>query len=224
MVRLLLALEKSSHCLYEEVNEAVSLHDDLYLVGSADKMDQLEYLLPFCDVALVGPTLEGKPTADFFRNMRSKNQDIRILVIGIDDDPNVILRYIEAGASGYILQSASASDVRSQVAAAREGQAMVSPSVAARMMQRVAQLARQPVSHARINERVGDIDELTPREMEVLELVECGLSNQEIAAKLFIQCGTVKNHVHNILKKLEASNREIAAAIYKAYQREEAVI
>jgi DNA-binding NarL/FixJ family response regulator len=98
---------------------------------------------------------------------------------------------------------------------AQENQAIVSPKMAAVLMSRVVELARLL---AEIKPAVYETNGLTPREMEVLSLIEKGMSNQEIADRLFIEVGTVKNHVHSILEKLEVGSRNDAAAYLSLIQ------
>jgi two-component system nitrate/nitrite response regulator NarL len=83
------------------------------------------------------------------------------------------------------------------------------------MISRIAELA-QPYST--IEPGMDEVTELTPREREVLDLIGAGLSNQEIAVRLVIEVGTVKNHVHNILRKLDVSSRQDAAVYWGAIQ------
>jgi DNA-binding NarL/FixJ family response regulator len=95
------------------------------------------------------------------------------------------------------------------VRAAQRDAALVSPRIAAALMSRISELANWGPE---TDTGAASIEALTPREREVLGLVAQGLSNKEIAERLYIQTGTVKNHVHNIFKKLDVSNREEAAA------------
>jgi DNA-binding NarL/FixJ family response regulator len=96
------------------------------------------------------------------------------------------------------------------IRAAYRGEALVSPEIAGALMSRVTELAQIFAEVTSIPESV----ELTSREHEVLKLVAKDLSNQEIADRLVIEVGTVKNHVHSILQKLNASSREDAAAYW----------
>jgi DNA-binding NarL/FixJ family response regulator len=82
------------------------------------------------------------------------------------------------------------------------------------MMERIAQLSRHQVHAVSFQGRQELVDELTSRECEVLDLIGAGYTNKDIASKLVIECGTVKNHVHNILRKLETNNRHDAVALY----------
>jgi DNA-binding NarL/FixJ family response regulator len=121
------------------------------------------------------------------------------------------LTYIEAGAAGYVLKEASVEDLVENIRAVADGQALVSPVIARTLMERVADLVRICDD---LGITVGGIAELTRRETEVLELIAQGKTNQEIADEMIIELGTVKNHVHNLLKKLNVSNRAEAARYF----------
>jgi DNA-binding NarL/FixJ family response regulator len=138
-----------------------------------------------------------------------------VIITGVTDDPKVILRYVEAGAVGYILRQESVEEIIEKLQALQEDKALVSPTIAAQMMERLAQLSTLRSLALLTEARINQLDTLSPREMEILHLISIGHTNQEIAGRLFIECGTVKNHVHNILKKLEASNRQDAAKVYQ---------
>jgi DNA-binding NarL/FixJ family response regulator len=130
------------------------------------------------------------------------------LVSGLPESESVILQYVMAGASGYVLQNVPAEQLLDNVRAVHEDKALVSPRVAAALMDRVAELAQVSSQYDLDPHAVAD---LTPRERDVLNLIGEGLTNQEIASRLVIEVGTVKNHVHSILRKLDVSNREEAA-------------
>ena len=114
-----------------------------------------------------------------------------------------------AGASGYVLQEVSIDKMFDNIRAAYDDQALISPQMAAAFMEHIAELAQVA---SRVSLDVTAYESLTPRELEVLELIDAGLTNLQIAERLFIEVGTVKNHVHNILSKLEVSSRSDAAA------------
>lgn len=169
------------------------------------------------DVMLVSTNLPGNDALDLVKACRSTRPLVRILVMGLPETEPVILTYIEAGATGYILKEDSVADLLKNIQAAYRGEARISPQIAMSLMARINQLA----------EEITDVDvgyyaELTRREREVLDLIGEGLSNQEIADRLYIELGTVKNHVHRILDKLNVSNRHDAAAYLVLVERRKA--
>lgn len=178
------------------------------LVTTAD--DALKQLERYeCNIVLASATLADNGALLLTKEISQNHPDIKVLVVGLPKSKSAILQYVMAGASGYVLQDVTVDDLIENVRAVQEDKALVSPSMAAAFMEHIAELAHisagpylQPSAYS----------ELTPRELEVLELISEGLSNQEIADKLYIEVGTVKNHVHNILKKLDVANREDAAA------------
>jgi DNA-binding NarL/FixJ family response regulator len=132
-----------------------------------------------------------------------------VLALGLTEEKKRVLRYVEAGASGYILKDDSLEDLIEIVRATQEGKVFVSPQIAAAMMERLSDLAQ---IFAGVENNLTDTTTLTSREMEVLELISKGYTNQQIAQNLVIEVGTVKNHVHNILEKLNVNSRGEAAA------------
>ncbi len=162
-----------------------------------------------CEIALVAATLPENGALKITEAIANQAASVKVLVIGLPRSKNAILQYVAAGASGYVLQEVSIERLLQHVRAAYDGEAIVSPDIAAALMDHISELAQ-------ISSQT-DIDpsayaELTPREREVLDLIGEDSSNRQIAEKLFIEVGTVKNHVHNILKKLDVSNRHEAAS------------
>jgi DNA-binding NarL/FixJ family response regulator len=127
---------------------------------------------------------------------------VPIVVLGVEQGEEVV-PWAEAGASGFVGRDASMAALCRVVEAAAQGELLCTPGVAAALCRRLASLA-QPGNSG--------LAELTLREREVARLMEQGLTNKEIAARLCIQTATVKNHVHSILAKLGASRRGEAAA------------
>jgi DNA-binding NarL/FixJ family response regulator len=166
-----------------------------------------------CDVALVSATLPSDGTMRFVKALAGLECGVKSLVVGLTEAKWSILQYIEAGANGYVLEDDSAEQLLRRIRAAYRDRALVSPKIAAALMSRVAQLAQANVGTA---VSLSTSSELTPRELEILELLADGLSNQQIAGSLIIEVGTVKNHVHSILKKLDVANRREAVACLPA--------
>ncbi|MGA6167884.1 response regulator [Amycolatopsis magusensis] len=143
------------------------------------------------------------PGMDGVRAMRElAGLGTRVLVLTTYDTDSHVLPAIEAGATGYLLKDAPGDELLRAVRATARGEAVLAPSAAALLMNRVRSSAAGPLS---------------PRELEVLQLVAAGATNREAAAKLFITEATVKSHLLNIYGKLDVGDR--AAAVSEAFNR-----
>jgi DNA-binding NarL/FixJ family response regulator len=125
----------------------------------------------------------------------------RVLVLTTYDTDADVLPAIQAGATGYLLKDAPRTELLRAVRAAARGESVLSPSVASRVLGRV----RRPSND--------EPDDLSPRELEVLELVARGTTNREAAKRLFISEATVKTHLLHIYAKLGVNDRAAAVAV-----------
>ena len=150
--------------------------------------------------------ISTRDSMTLLRLVRDTCPEAKMIVVGIsDDDESEIVACAEAGVSGYHLRAESLDDLLRLMSRVADGESLCSPKVSAILLRRLSTLAsrRQP----EVKELV-----LTAREIQILRLVESGLSNQEIADRLCIALHTVKNHVHSVLGKLGVSTRGEAAA------------
>ncbi len=207
MIRVLLVTE------IELVGNVVAtiLQDepDIQVVGTVTSVKEARERLAGCDVVLLSPRLPDDGALKLTKMVSEKYLSVKVVVFGLTESRAQVLKYIEAGADGYVVKDSAVEDLVKRLRVAYEDKAVVSPEIAAALMSRVAKFAQL---FSEVNTGVSPGADLTPREIEVLELVGLGLSNQEIADHLVIEVGTVKNHVHNILQKLDVSSREDAAA------------
>lgn len=167
-----------------------------------------------CDIALVSASLPGNGALEFTARA-GRDADVKVLITGADENESIILSYIAAGAAGYTCKHDSMDELLTHIRAAHNDKALVSPRIAAALISQYARLSQAiPVPSVDMDKNV----ELTSRERVVLKLISKGLSNQEIAASLYIELGTVKNHVHNILRKLNVNSRKHAALYLENYR------
>jgi DNA-binding NarL/FixJ family response regulator len=145
------------------------------------------------------PEMDGVTT---IRALRDNGSTARILVLTTYDTDRDVLPAIEAGATGYLLKDTPRDELLRAVTAAHKGEAVLSPSVATRLMGQLRSPAREPLSQ---------------RELEVLGLVARGSTNREAATRLFISEATVKTHLLHIYAKLGVNDR--AAAVAAAFER-----
>jgi two-component system, NarL family, nitrate/nitrite response regulator NarL len=137
-----------------------------------------------------------------------------VIALAIPETDTSVIACAEAGAAGYIPRDASLADVAAIVRSVAAGETVCSPRIAAGLLRRLAIRSAEPPASMR----------LTPREAQILDLIEEGLSNKEIGVRLCIEVATVKNHVHNILEKLNVRRRaEAAAHLRRATGRSHAV-
>ena len=207
MIRVLLVNEIRLMC--NVIASVLEDEPDIEVVGCATSVDQALDRAPESDVVLVSTRLPGNGALKLITAIAEVDPSVKVLALGLTESKERVLRYVEAGADGYVLKDDSVDELLTRIRAAYRDKALVSPQIAAALMSRVTEWAQLFADiEAGINESAG----LTPRELEILELIGQGLTNQEIADRLFIEVGTVKNHVHSILQKLDVSSRQDATA------------
>ena len=174
--------------------------DDMDVAGEAangaEAVELVERLLP--DVVLmdlVMPELDG---IGAIRRIREVAPSTRVIALTSFADDEKVFPAIKAGAAGYLLKDVRPADLADAVRKASRGEALLAPSVAARLMQEVSGARPAPAG-------------LTDRELEVLRLIARGMSNKQIARELVVSEKTVKTHVSNILAKLHLDDRTQAA-------------
>jgi two-component system, NarL family, nitrate/nitrite response regulator NarL len=141
-----------------------------------------------------------------------------VLVYGLENLDTLVLSYCEAGAVGYLSSEDPAAKLVKAVQAAANGEAFTSPHIAKLLMHRLAELTALRSDMAMEPARY---EELTARQKEVLHLIAQGLTNEEIADHLTVAIGTVKNHVHNVLDKLNLVSRQDAATYLSLVKAEQ---
>lgn len=208
MVRILIVHPARLICsIYASVlDEKPNMEVVAQATTTKDALEQVENCN--CNTILISSDLPDDGALMLTREIAHKYPTIKVLVIGLPESKSAVLQYVMAGASGYVFQDVPAENLFKNIQAAQEDKALISPTMAAAFMHQIAELAH---FSARPYLEPGAYSALTPRELDVLELISAGLTNQEIADKLYIEIGTVKNHVHNVLKKLDVSSRDDAA-------------
>jgi DNA-binding NarL/FixJ family response regulator len=158
------------------------------------------------DVVVMDLNLPGMSGLEAIERLAAEAPSTRVLVLTISADESNVTEAILAGACGYLLKDASITEIVSGVRTAAAGESLISPRVAGMLLDQI-----------RSSTGTGPRAELSARERDVLRLVAAGKENIEIAELLFISPQTVKNHISNILAKLQMENR-IQAAVYAVRQ------
>jgi DNA-binding NarL/FixJ family response regulator len=179
------------------------------VVGEAangrDALRQVSELAP--DVVIMDlnmPVISGVETT---RQLAAVAPLTRVVVLTISADDEDVMNAVVAGACGYLLKDSSIQELVAGITAAASGESLISPQIASKVLQRL----RSQGTHADAAKTIRA--ELSDREIEVLKLIANGKDNAQIARELFISPKTVKNHISNILMKLQIENR-IQAAVY----------
>jgi DNA-binding NarL/FixJ family response regulator len=159
------------------------------------------------DVVVMDLNMPGMGGVEATRHISSIAPLTRVLMLTISDQDNDVIDAILAGACGYLLKDSSIQDLMAGIRAAARGESLISPTIAAKVLQRIRSSSSQPEIESTIR------SELSDREIQVLKLIANGKDNAMIAAELHISPKTVKNHISNILMKLQIENR-IQAAVY----------
>ncbi len=140
------------------------------------------------------------------REIKQRYPETSVMMVTMHENPDYLLEALKAGAAGYVLKDAPRDDVITAVRRVREGESSLDPELAARLLRRLATENGGRVGTRSAEEDLA-VQSLTPRELEVLQLMQLGRTNRQVAEELFISWGTVKRHVENIIAKLGVSDR-----------------
>lgn len=209
-IRLLIV---DDHTLFREGLRALfSAIEDIELVGEAtggqEAIALTEELQP--DVILMDIDMPGTSGVQATRRILRQTPSVGIVMVTMLEDDSSVFSAMRAGAGGYVLKGAQPNELLQTIRAVARGQVLFGPSIATRMMRFFKE--QEVRFKASLPEEA--FPELTPRELEVLELIAQGDKNREIAEKLVITEKTVRNHITNIFSKLQVADR--AEAIIKA--------
>lgn len=177
---------------------------DIVVIGKASSghvaLEQIKKLRP--DVALIDTGMPDKDGIEVTKALHQEAPEVRVIILGVIDLTEEIMACIEAGAAGYVLKEDSFDHLIDTIHSVHRGESFCSPQITASLFSRIAELASE-----RMPKISASSIKLTSRELEIINLIAEGLPNKEIAQRLFIETQTVKNHVHNILDKLQLHNR-----------------
>ena len=165
------------------------------------------------DVVLMDVRMPRVNGIEASRRIRELLPSTRILMLTISDEEDDLYEAVKAGANGYLLKEISVEEVPEAIRAVAQGQSLISPSMASKLLKEFNALTRKAEERHQY-----PAPALTARELEVLRLVARGMTNREIADELYISENTVKNHVRNILEKLHLHTR-MEAVIYAVRER-----
>ena len=191
----------------------LSVEADITIVGEASDGATAAALAAATapDIVLMDVRMPKLSGIEAITAVRDAAPGARIVMLTVSDEEADLYEAIKGGASGYLLKDASTDEVAQAVRVVADGQSLISPSMAMKLLDEFKQMSRTDRSQPAT-------PRLTERELEVLRLVAQGLNNREIAKQLFISENTVKNHVRNILEKLQLHSR-MEAVMYAVREK-----
>lgn len=185
----------------------LKLEADIEIVGvagdGAEAVEMAEREKP--DLVLMDLKMPIMNGVDATREIRAKFRDVKVLVLTTYGTDEWVIEAIRAGASGYLLKDAPREEVLKAIRGTIEGKTYVDPSVAGKILEELTSAKKKPATSI--------TSKLTEREIEILQLLARGLSNEDIAKQIYLSEGTVRNHITSIVAKLGVSDRTQAAII-----------
>jgi DNA-binding NarL/FixJ family response regulator len=204
------------HALFRRGLEMVLEQEpDIDVVGEAedgsDAVSKATETTP--DIVLMDVRMPKRGGIDACTAIKAAVPSSKIIMLTISDEEADLYDAIKAGAMGYLLKEISIEEVASAIRAVHGGQSLISPSMASKLLTEFASMIKRGDERQQV-----PAPRLTDREMEVLRLVAKGMNNRDIAKQLFISENTVKNHIRNILEKLQLHSR-MEAVVYAVREK-----
>ena len=212
-IRVLVA---DDHALYRRGLEMVlAAEDGIEIVGEAgdgaEAIRRVEELLP--DVVLMDIRMPRRSGIEACTAIKDVVPSTKIVILTISDEESDLYEAVRAGANGYLLKDVPGEEIAAGIRAVASGQSLISPSMASKLLTEFASMIKKSDERPQL-----PVPRLTERELEVLKLVARGLPNRDIAKELFISENTVKNHIRNILEKLQLHSR-MEAVVYAVREK-----
>lgn len=197
------------HSMFRQgLKQILELEDDIMVIGQASNGEEAVKLViqhkP--DVVLMDINMPGTNGIQAIKQLKQCRHESKIIVLTIHQDREYLFKTLQLGAEGYVLKDAEASVLVEAIRSVHTGQSYIQPNMTTELVREFNRVTTQDRDRR-------DENTLTAREVEVLKLIAEGMLNKEIAKQLYISEKTVKNHVSNIFKKLNVSDRT-QAAIY----------
>ena len=194
-------------------------HNELRIIHSVKTLPAAPKEASPCDLILVSARLPKTDIVPFLNACAQAEQ--RAVIVDVEETETALVPLLEAGAVGYVPRGASTAECVSILKSIYDGKPPLAPNISTALVERMHELLtlQRQKNDEPLPQDYGDLATLTAREREILRLIRRGASNQEIANELMIEPGTVKNHVHNILKKLNVSRRTQAARFFNLLEK-----
>lgn len=206
-IRILIA---DDHALLREgIKNVLELESDFDIVAEAgDGEEALEKIIKFQpDVALLDINMPHLSGPEVTRRAHESCPNVRVIILTIHDDESYVLEVVKSGAFGYLLKDIDPGMLIKAIRIVHSGETFIYPTLGKKLFGEINRLEEERKNTAATMYLHNRDERVTVREMEVLQLIAKGLSNHEIAARLFLSEKTVKNHLTNIFRKIDVTDR-----------------
>ena len=201
-MRIRIAIADDHAVLREGMRNLLEREKDMEVVGEAGDGYEIVNLVSEVkpDVVLMDIVMPKLNGIEATKQIKQINPVTNVLILTAYSDIRYILGLLEAGACGYLLKSAHSSEITRAIRTVQSGESVLDPTVTRKLLERV-------VGAGRITEEYKEKEVLSPREVEILRLASRGMSNKEIADKLYLSVRTIKAHLTNIFNKMGVGSR-----------------
>jgi len=207
-MKIKIMITDDQRLMREGLKTILDLEQDLTVVQLAengrDALNKIADTLP--DVVLMDIRMPVMDGVECTKIIKQQYPHIKVIILTTFDDDEFIIEALKNGAVGYILKDLSSEKLVGAIRDAYDGNSIMQPEIAAKVISHITGIIKEPI-HSNATSEIKPRSELTDRENDVLQLVGKGMSNIEIAKKLFISEGTVKNYISNLYSKLEVNDR-----------------
>lgn len=211
MKKIRLILIEDNRLLREGINAMLKKEPDINVVASFGDsdfvIDKISELKP--NVVLLDLGLPNQNSFDLVKSLKEEYKDVKVIVMDLVPIQEDILRFVEAGVSGFILKDATVAEFTKTIRQVAGGEKILPPTLAGSLFSQIVDYGVKELGPTKVIQSV----RMTRREGEIVQLIAEGLANKEIAFKLNLSIYTVKSHVHNILEKM-ALNTRVQIAIH----------
>lgn len=207
MERIRVMLAEDHSMVRQGLKQLIELENDIKVVAEASNGEEAVsyYAYEQPDVVLMDINMPKQNGLQALEAIKQKNPEAKIIMLTIHQDREYLFKALQLGANGYVLKDADGAVLIEAIRKVYQGEAFIQPTMARELIVEFKRYTSGEVQASRKNSLLSD------RELEVLDLIAKGLLNKEIAKALYISEKTVKNHISNIFKKLNVSDRTQAA-------------
>ncbi|ELK41823.1 putative transcriptional regulatory protein YxjL [Brevibacillus agri] len=210
--KIRVVLVDDQNMIRQGLGYVIQMQQDMEVVGEAsdgeEAVELVGKIVP--DVVLMDVQMPKKSGIEATREIMNMHPAVKVLILTTFDNHNYVVEGIRAGAVGYMLKDADSQEMLDLIRRASQGEALFHTATAAKALAEALQVQRSVSEHTSAPSAL--LDELTDRELDVLQQIAYGYRNDQIAQNLFISEGTVKTHVHRILQKMGVEDRTQAVA------------